>query len=72
MKCPIGFLFQGSRDSLSSYYSNAGEVNYGKINVTGDIQFGLDYDYKTVCLEIRIKQCRDLAAADTKKVRSDP
>lgn len=62
----------GSRDSLSSYYSNAGEVNYGKIVVTGEIQFGLDYDYKTVCLEIRIKQCRDLAAADGKKIRSDP
>ncbi|GAB1603082.1 synaptotagmin-like protein 5 [Argonauta hians] len=62
----------GSRDSLSSYYSNAGEVNYGKINVTGDIQFGLDYDYKTSCLEIRVKQCHNLAPADTKKNRSDP
>lgn len=64
--------FQGSRDSLSSYYSNAGEVNYGKINVTGDIQFGLDYDYKTSCLEIRVKQCRNLAPADVKKNKSDP
>uniref|UniRef100_A0A0L8G3J5 C2 domain-containing protein n=1 Tax=Octopus bimaculoides TaxID=37653 RepID=A0A0L8G3J5_OCTBM len=62
----------GSRDSLSSYYSNAGEVNYGKINVTGDIQFGLDYDYKTSCLEIRVKQCRNLAPADVKKNKSDP
>ncbi|KAJ8314966.1 hypothetical protein KUTeg_007116 [Tegillarca granosa] len=64
--------FYDSRESIVSYYSNAGEVDYGKIPVTGEIQFGLDYNYRTGTLEIYIKQCKDLAPADTKRNRSDP
>lgn len=55
-----------------SYYSAAGEVNYGKIAVTGEIQFGINYNPKTSNLEVTIRRCKDLATADTKKNRSDP
>lgn len=61
-----------SRESIASYYSNAGEVDYGKIPITGDIQFGLDYNYRTGTLEIHICQCKGLAPADTRRNRSDP
>jgi synaptotagmin-like protein len=40
--------------------------------VTGDIQFGLDYNYRTGTLEIHICQCKGLAPADTRRNRSDP
>ena len=55
-----------------SYYSDAGEGNYGNVPVSGEVEFGLDYNYKTSSLEIKVKQCRDLSAVDTKKKRSDP
>ncbi|XP_061169240.1 uncharacterized protein LOC133178550 isoform X2 [Saccostrea echinata] len=61
-----------SRESILSFYSNAGEVDYGKIPVTGEICFGLEYNYRTGTLEIQIKQCKGLAPADTKRNRSDP
>ena len=63
---------QDSRESIASFYSNAGDIDYGKIPVTGEIQFGVDYNYRTSTLEISIRQCKDLAAADTKHHRSDP
>ena len=65
-------VFQASVESVTSFYSDAGEGNYGKIPVTGEIQFGLDYNYKTGTLEVRVKQCRDIAVVDSKKKRSDP
>lgn len=55
-----------------SYYSDAGEGNYGKIPVSGEIQFALEYNYKSGIFEIKVKQCRDLAPVDTKRKRSDP
>ncbi|XP_048767131.2 uncharacterized protein LOC125674122 isoform X3 [Ostrea edulis] len=61
-----------SRESILSIYSNAGEVDYGKIPVTGEICFGLEYNYRTGTLEIQIKQCKGLAPADTKRNKSDP
>ncbi|XP_062598739.1 uncharacterized protein LOC134260167 isoform X2 [Saccostrea cucullata] len=61
-----------SRESILSFYSNAGEVDYGKIPVTGEICFGLEYNYRTGTLEIQVKQCKGLAPADTKRNRSDP
>ncbi|KAK2145163.1 hypothetical protein LSH36_698g01047 [Paralvinella palmiformis] len=64
--------FTASRESIASYYSDAGEGNYGKIPVTGEVSFGLDYNYKNNIFEIHVKQCRDLAVVDTKKKRSDP
>lgn len=61
-----------STESVMSYYSCAGEVNYGKIAVTGEIQFGINYNPKTSNLEVTIRRCKDIAVADPKKNRSDP
>lgn len=57
---------------MASVYSGAGEGRYGTVTVKGQIEFGLQYNYKHAALEILIKQCRDLAAVDTKRNRSDP
>ncbi|XP_070191375.1 synaptotagmin-like protein 5 isoform X4 [Littorina saxatilis] len=61
-----------SRESLASVYSDAGEINYGRIPVTGDITFSLVYDVKCSALRVHIKGCHDLAPVDTKHNRSDP
>ncbi|XP_050391697.1 uncharacterized protein LOC126810590 isoform X2 [Patella vulgata] len=61
-----------SRESILSIYSDAGEINYGKIPVSGEVLLGVDYNYKTGALEIYVKQCKDLAPVDTKKNKSDP
>lgn len=47
-------------------------MDYGKIPISGDIEFGLDYNYRTGTLEINIVRCKGLAPADTKRNRSDP
>ncbi|XP_050442650.1 uncharacterized protein LOC126846867 [Adelges cooleyi] len=59
-------------DSMASVYSGAGEVRYGTVAVRGEVEFGLQYNYKAAQFEINIKHCRDLAAADPKRNRSDP
>lgn len=59
-------------DSLASVYSGAGEGRHGGVAVRGEVQFGLQYNYKQSSLEIHVKQCRDLAPVDTKRNRSDP
>ncbi|CAG9857439.1 unnamed protein product [Phyllotreta striolata] len=59
-------------DSMASVYSGAGEGRYGTVAVRGQVEFGLQYDYKAGDLEIQIKQCKDLAPVDTKRNRSDP
>ncbi|KAJ9595826.1 hypothetical protein L9F63_012981, partial [Diploptera punctata] len=59
-------------DSLASVYSGAGEGRYGTVAVKGEVEFGLEYNYKAGALEIHVKQCRDLAPVDTKRNRSDP
>lgn len=59
-------------DSLASVYSGAGEGRYGTVQVRGEVEFGMQYNYKQCALEIHVKQCRDLAAVDTKRNRSDP
>jgi synaptotagmin-like protein len=53
-------------------YSGAGEGHYGTVTVRGEVEFGLEYNYKAVTLEIHVKQCRDLAPVDIKRNRSDP
>jgi synaptotagmin-like protein len=63
---------QPRSDSLASVYSGAGEGQYGTVAVKGEVEFGLEYNYKAGALEIHVKQCRDLAAVDTKRNRSDP
>ena len=57
---------------MTSFYSEAGEGNYGKVPVTGEIQYWLNYNYKRGQFEVHIKQCKELAAVDQKKKRSDP
>lgn len=57
---------------MASVYSGAGEGRYGTVTVRGQVEFGLQYNYKAGALEILIKQCRDLAPVDAKRNRSDP
>ncbi|XP_054721366.1 uncharacterized protein LOC129231143 [Uloborus diversus] len=64
--------FGGRSESVTSVYSAAGGGRYGTVIVTGEVLFGLNYNYKTGTLEINIKECRNLAAVDTKRNRSDP
>lgn len=59
-------------DSMASVYSGAGEGRYGTVTVKGQIEFGMQYNYKQGALEIFVKQCKELAAVDTKRNRSDP
>ncbi|KAL0281038.1 UNVERIFIED_CONTAM: hypothetical protein PYX00_002154 [Menopon gallinae] len=59
-------------DSMASVYSGAGEGRSCTIPVRGEVEFGLQYNYKAGDLEIHVKQCRDLAAVDAKRNRSDP
>ncbi|CAH1799960.1 unnamed protein product [Owenia fusiformis] len=60
-----------SQESIMSIYSEAGEGYYG-IPVEGDIQFAIDFNYKTDVLTVNIRQCKHLAAVDPKRNRSDP
>jgi synaptotagmin-like protein len=57
---------------MASVYSGAGEGRYGTVQVKGMVEFGMQYNYKQCALEIHVKQCKDLAAVDTKRNRSDP
>ncbi|XP_033100455.1 synaptotagmin-like protein 5 isoform X2 [Anneissia japonica] len=63
--------FGGSSTSLTSLYSAGGEA-YGKIPITGDVQFGLSYNHKLIQFSINVVSCQDLAPVDTKKNKSDP
>lgn len=63
---------QDSRESIASYYSDAGDIAYSKVPITGEILFSLVYQYKTGMLEVGVKNCRDIAVADTRRNRSDP
>lgn len=62
----------GRSDSMASVYSGAGEGRYGTVAVRGEVEFGLQYNYKQSALEIHVVQCKDLAAVDFKRNRSDP
>jgi hypothetical protein len=62
---------QASKESISSYESNAGEPSDGA-SVSGEIQFGMAFNDLESVLEISVKQCRQLAVADTKKNTSSP
>lgn len=49
---------------------NAGKAH--RILVSGEVLFGLSYDYKEGTFQVHVKACRDLAIADPKKLRTDP
>lgn len=57
---------------MASVYSGAGEGRYGTVVVKGQIEFGMQYNYKQGALEIHIVKCKELAAVDAKRHRSDP
>ncbi|XP_037946520.1 uncharacterized protein LOC119678642 [Teleopsis dalmanni] len=59
-------------DSMASVYSGAGEGRYGTVAVKGQVEFGMQYNYKLSALEIHVVRCKDLAAVDVKRNRSDP
>jgi synaptotagmin-like protein len=63
---------QSSRESLASVYSDAGDVNYSRVPVSGDITFGLEYDHKISALRINVKNCQNLSPADSKHNWSNP
>ncbi|XP_039600326.1 synaptotagmin-like protein 2 isoform X3 [Polypterus senegalus] len=62
------FLQQEVSGSVMSVYSG----DFGNVDVKGNIQFALDYVSKLKELHIFVVQCKDLAAAEPKKQRSDP
>lgn len=57
---------------MASVYSGAGEGRYGTVVVKGQVEFGMQYNYKLGALEIHVVRCKDLAAVDSKRNRSDP
>lgn len=57
---------------MASVYSGAGDGRHGNVAVRGSVEFALQYNYKTSELEIGVKRCKDLAAVDSKRNRSDP
>ena len=68
----MSLLLQQIRsDSMSSICSASG-YRYGLIAVTGEVLFGLSYDYRAGSMDIHVKECRNLAAVDSKRMRSDP
>ncbi|MBW02308.1 Synaptotagmin-like protein 2, partial [Eschrichtius robustus] len=54
--------------SVMSVYSG----DFGNLEVKGNIQFAIDYVDSLKELHVFVAQCKDLAAADIKKQRSDP
>lgn len=56
---------------MASVYSGADDNRYGTVAVKGQVEFGMQYNYKQGCLEIHVVQCKDLAAVDAKRNRSD-
>lgn len=62
------FVFQNRSDSLGNIFPDMKPA----ISVKGQVEFGLQYNYKLACLEVKVVGCRDLAAADSKRNRSDP
>ncbi|XP_040454245.1 synaptotagmin-like protein 3 [Falco naumanni] len=60
----------GSLYSLNSTCTETG--NFGKTNVTGEIEFAIRYIFKACILEICIKECKNLAYGEEKKKKCNP
>ncbi|XP_009561706.2 synaptotagmin-like protein 3 isoform X1 [Cuculus canorus] len=60
----------GSLCSLNSTCTESG--NFGKTNITGEIEFAIRYIFKASILEIRIKGCKNLAYGEEKKKKCNP
>ncbi|CAL8110259.1 unnamed protein product [Orchesella dallaii] len=61
-------MLKNRSDSMGSIFHDVKPL----ISVKGQVEFGLQYNYKLACLEVKVVGCRDLAAADSKRNRSDP
>ncbi|XP_050010488.1 synaptotagmin-like protein 2 isoform X3 [Alexandromys fortis] len=62
------FLQDEVSGSVMSVYSG----DFGNLEVKGSVQFAIDYVESLRELHVFVAQCKDLAAADAKKQRSDP
>lgn len=60
----------GSLYSLNSTCTEYG--NFGKANVTGEIEFAIRYIFKACILEICIRGCKNLAYGEEKKKKCNP
>ncbi|XP_074073135.1 synaptotagmin-like protein 2 isoform X2 [Macrotis lagotis] len=61
--------------SLSSVSGSAVSIysgDFGDLEIKGSIQFAIDYVDSLMELHVFVAQCKDLAAVDVKKQRSDP
>ncbi|XP_012580977.1 PREDICTED: synaptotagmin-like protein 2 isoform X2 [Condylura cristata] len=77
-KSPSSLTNLSSSSGMTSLSSVSGSVmslysgDFGNLEVKGSIQFAIDYVDSLKELHVFVAQCKDLAAADTKKQRSDP
>ncbi|RMC12887.1 hypothetical protein DUI87_10412 [Hirundo rustica rustica] len=60
----------GSLYSLSSICTESG--NFGKANITGEIEFALKYNFRACILEVCIKGCKNLGYGEEKKKKCNP
>ncbi|DAA14066.1 TPA: synaptotagmin-like 2 [Bos taurus] len=77
-KSPSSLTNLSSSSGMTSLSSVSGSVmsvysgDFGNLEVKGSIQFAIDYVDSLKELHVFVAQCKDLAAADIKKQRSDP
>ncbi|XP_076969507.1 synaptotagmin-like protein 2 isoform X19 [Tamandua tetradactyla] len=77
-KSPSSLTNLSSSSGMTSLSSVSGSVmsvysgDFGNLEVRGNIQFAVDYVESLKELHVFVAQCKDLAAADIKKQRSDP
>ena len=69
LKCRVAWLcvLQLSGSVMTMY-----NADYGNVEVQGNIQFSINYVQKLREFHIFVAECRDLAAVDPKRGRSDP
>ncbi|XP_055479262.1 synaptotagmin-like protein 2 isoform X10 [Psammomys obesus] len=77
-KSPSSLTNLSSSSGMTSLSSVSGSVmsvysgDFGNLEVKGSVQFAVDYVESLKELHVFVAQCKDLAAADAKKQRSDP
>ncbi|XP_021527518.2 synaptotagmin-like protein 2 isoform X12 [Aotus nancymaae] len=77
-KSPSSLTNLSSSSGMTSLSSVSGSVmsvysgDFGNLEVKGNIQFAIEYVELLKELHVFVAQCKDLAAADVKKQRSDP
>ncbi|XP_037588067.1 synaptotagmin-like protein 2 isoform X4 [Cebus imitator] len=77
-KSPSSLTNLSSSSGMTSLSSVSGSVmsvysgDFGNLEIKGNIQFAIEYVELLKELHVFVAQCKDLAAADVKKQRSDP